>query len=122
MSLKKNDVLLILGLLLCAVSLWLFLRPGGTGAYVAVSQDGIERFRLPLHQDQTMEISDAGLGYNTLVIEDGKAYIRDADCGDHTCIHTGKISREGERIICLPHKLIIEIIGGDASGMDASTH
>ena len=42
----------------------------------------------------------------------------DANCGDHTCIRTGAVSRAGESIICLPHRLEIRVIGGEDSGVD----
>lgn len=122
MKLRKNDIILIFGFLLVAGALWFFLRPGETGAYVVVTQNGEFLARYSLYEDRTEEIHDPEHGYNTLIIENGKAYISDADCGDHTCIHTGKIHRDGERIICLPHKLVIEVIGGDTSAPDASTH
>ena len=119
---KKNDILLILGLLLAAGLMWFFLRPGEPGAVVIVSQENGEVSRYSLSEDQTIELTGSMQGYNILVIEDGKAFISDANCGDHTCIHTGKISHEGEQIICLPHKLVIEVSGGGSSGLDASTH
>ncbi len=122
MAQRKNDILLILGLLLAAGVLWFFLRPGGTGAYVVITQHGSEISRYALHENRTVEITDPDHGFNTLIIENGEAYVSSADCGDLTCVHTGKVSREGERIICLPHELVIEIIGGEASDMDASTH
>ena len=47
---------------------------------------------------------------NIVVIEDGHVYMKYADCPDGLCIKQGKISREGESIICLPHKLVIRIV------------
>ena len=122
MKLRKNDIILILGFLLVAGALWFFLRPGETGAYVVVTQNGEFLARYSLYEERTEEIIDSELGYNILVIKNGEASISDANCGDHTCIHTGKIDRDGERIICLPHKLVIEVTGGDTSAPDASTH
>lgn len=122
MKLRKGDIVLILGLLLAAGILWFFLRPGDTGTYVNVTLTSGKTSRFPLHEDRTIELTGVDQDYNILVIENGEAYISDANCGDHTCIHTGKISHEGEQIICLPHKLVIEISGGETSGLDASTH
>lgn len=122
MAQRKNDILLILILLLAAGALWFFLRPGSAGAYAVVTQSGEELARYSLLEDRTVEIPHEDQGFNTLVIENGEAYVSSADCGDLTCVRTGKISREGERIICLPHELVIEIIGGETSGTDASTH
>lgn len=121
MKLKRNDILLILGLLLAAGLMWFFFRPGETGATAVVTQNGNEIRRIDLSADQEITIS-AENGYNTLLIKNGEISVSDADCGDHTCIRTGRISREGEQIVCLPHKLVIEIIGGEAPELDASTH
>lgn len=122
MTLRKNDILLAVGLLLAAALMWLVFRPGGEGAYVVVTQNSDIVCRLPLSEDSTTELTDSRGGFNILVIENGEAFISDADCGDHTCIRTGRISREGERIVCLPHKLVIEIEGGEAFEADISTH
>ena len=121
MKLKRNDILLILGLLLAAGLMWFFFRPGEAGAAAVIMQNGKEIRRIDLTTDQELTIA-AENGYNTLLVENGTISVSDADCGDHTCIHTGRISREGEQIVCLPHKLVIEIAGGEASELDASTH
>ncbi|CAB1243186.1 NusG domain II-containing protein [Clostridium sp. MT-14] len=49
--------------------------------------------------------------FNLVEVENGKIRIEDADCPDKICIKTGWISKPGESIICLPHKLIINIEG-----------
>lgn len=53
----------------------------------------------------------AGGGYNLLIVEkNGVAYMKEADCSFNAdCVHSGKITRSGDVIICLPHKL--EVIG-----------
>jgi len=121
MKIKRNDILLILGLLLAAGLMWLFFRPGEAGAAAVVTQDGKEIRRIDLSIDQEITVAVEN-GYNTLLIENGEIFVSDADCGDHTCIHTGRISHEGEQIVCLPHKLVIEVVGGEAPELDASTH
>ena len=37
----------------------------------------------------------------------------DADCPDHICEMMGELSGDGLPIICMPHRLIIEIEGGE---------
>ncbi len=49
-------------------------------------------------------------GYNILHIEDGQIWIHDASCPDKICISQGKISRDGEIIVCLPNKMLIKIV------------
>ena len=114
----RYDLLLILGLLLAAAVMYLALRPGGQGAWAVVTVDGREVGRYPLSEDVTVTIGEAD--YNVLQITDGQATVIEANCGDHTCVRTGAVSREGETIVCLPHRLIVEIRGGDGSDFDAT--
>jgi hypothetical protein len=55
---------------------------------------------------------------NTLVIEGGRARIEAADCPDKLCVKQRAISKAGESIICLPHKLVIRI--SRESGVDGT--
>lgn len=116
----KRDALLIFALLLCAAAMWFAMRPDKPGAYAVVTVQGKEYARYSLAEDRSVTIGEDA--YNVLTIADGKAFISDANCGDHTCIHTGSISLQGEQIICLPHEVIVEITGGTDSELDASTH
>ena len=46
---------------------------------------------------------------NTVVIENGYAYMKSADCPDKTCVHTGKIKDNSRDIICLPNKVRVTV-------------
>ena len=116
---RKQDWILIAALLLAAGALWLAVRPGGTGGWVVITQNGEETARYSLAEDRTVTLGTDE--YNVLVIQDGKAAVTQANCGDHTCIRMGEIGREGESVVCLPHRLVIEIVGGISSGVDAFT-
>lgn len=117
---KQGDIVLIVGCLLAALvccGLWLLLRQKG-GA-VIVEQNGRETARYALSEDRTVRIEGQG-GYNVLVIENGEAWLSEADCPNLLCVKTGKIRYAGQSIVCLPHKLAVRIAGG-ASGLDAVT-
>ena len=113
---RTLDIILIAGVLLAAALLWLWLRPVEAGGSVLVIQDGQEIARYALHEDRTVTIGEAD--YNVLEIQNGQAAVTGANCGDHTCVRTGAVSRAGESIICLPHRLEIRIIGGADSSVD----
>jgi hypothetical protein len=53
---------------------------------------------------------ESDTGYNILHIEDGQIWIHDASCPDKICISQGKISYDGEIIVCLPNKMLIKIV------------
>lgn len=87
-----------------------------------VSRDGVVEERLPLSEDTRLLLKDASGNENLLVIEGGSVRLEDADCPDRLCVRQGAISRSGESIICLPHKLVITIEGRaetDSSAPDA---
>lgn len=46
---------------------------------------------------------------NLLVISDGYAYIREADCPDKICVNTKPICHIGEAVCCLPNGIIVSI-------------
>ena len=50
---------------------------------------------------------------NVLVIKDGQAYVESATCPDGICAGHKPISREGESIVCLPHKVVITVYTTD---------
>lgn len=56
--------------------------------------------------------------YNAIMYRDGKVSMIAANCPDKVCVHHIAVSSAGESIICLPHRLVIEIIGGDGQELD----
>lgn len=52
-----------------------------------------------------------GNGYNLLAVSGERVWMEAADCRDQICVHHIPITGGGESIICLPHKLAVEIIG-----------
>ena len=52
---------------------------------------------------------DTSYGTNTVVVEGGEIRVSEADCPDKICVNMGGVSRSGETITCLPHKLVIEV-------------
>lgn len=120
MSRVRNDLILVLGLALAAGICALALRPGGDGTWVVVMESGVETARYSLSEDRTVRLETDG-GYNLLAISGGRVAVTEADCGDRTCVNTGWIGRQGESIICLPHRLVVHIEGGAAPALDAVT-
>ena len=50
-------------------------------------------------------------GTNTVSVGGGSIWVSSADCSNQTCVHAGKISLEGQTVICAPHKLVIKVVG-----------
>lgn len=107
---KKLDFLIIAGVLIVALAVWLLL-PHGTGSSVRVTVNGQVCTELPLDKDTEYLIESDGNGENLLVISGGEASVVTSNCPNGVCVDTGAISEEGEIIVCLPHKVVIEIVG-----------
>ena len=98
--------------ILAGVILLLFLYQhfaGSKGSYILVTQNGEKIGEYSLLENQTFVVTDENHSYNTIVIENGQVWIDQADCPDKLCVKQGKISKNGQSIICLPHKLTIGI-------------
>lgn len=110
---KKRDIILALVLILLGIVCYGVIRMGQKkGSQVIIYEDQKEIGRYDLNTDTTKEIQTAK-GINILEIKNGMAYVTDADCPDQVCIRMEKISKTGENIVCLPHKLVIQVEGDD---------
>ena len=106
---KKHlwDTILIGGCLALAAVLFLVFsvgREAGTGV-----------IRYSLYQNGTYPLNG---GTNILVIENGEAWLKSANCPDALCVKQGKVHSDGQVITCLPNRLTVTVYGGEDDGVD----
>ncbi len=110
----RNDLIFI-AVLLAVVALagLAFLLLRGEGDTVTVTVDGQLYGTYPLSEDRTVDIrtGEGGGQLNRLVIRGGTASVETATCPDGICAAHKPISRDGESIVCLPHKVVITARG-----------
>lgn len=112
---KKWDVIII-AFLICLsfipeLIFGLILDKNYNGTYAEITLNGklLKKILLSEHRgDEKIDIKTS-YGYNTLEIKDQYIKVIDADCRDKICEKSGFISEPGQIIVCLPHKLMIEI-------------
>ena len=63
-----------------------------------------------MDENQEIEVN-IGDFHNKICICDGEAYMEEADCPDGYCMNQGKIKGRRQTIVCLPHKLVVEVTG-----------
>lgn len=113
----RTSALMVVGLLIAALAAWGCMQL----AFADSANDTAERFavvtdgdgnthRISLNESGAYPITTS-LGTNVISIENGEAHMEDADCPGHDCIDQGAIGSKGEIIVCLPHKLIVNIEG-----------
>ena len=119
---NKKDICLILVFLLIAGFIYLFTRNGEVGNQVRITLDGKEYGTYSLAENQEVLVQTE-YGCNIVQIQDGMVFMKDADCPDKYCIHQGKTNRSNKSIVCLPHKLMVEVVEASkdkpADGIDA---
>ena len=108
---KKNDALLILIGLFIAAAAWFWLNgemepADGT---VVIYKDGNVHTTLPLSSDEIITVEDIEGGINVVSIKDGKAEMIEANCPDKLCIHTRPAQKNGQSIVCLPNRVVVEV-------------
>ena len=107
----KKDLIFVGVILLFAGILLMWQKvTSSNGNRVLVSQDGevIASYDLDYDHEELLTFES---GCNYLKITAGKASIIQADCPDQICVHQPSICHVGETIICLPHKLVVEVTG-----------
>lgn len=119
--LKKKDIILIVTVLLLAggMALFMYIGQGRIGETVRIMIDGSEYGAYPLTEDRIIEVENA-FGYNRIVLENGSVFMVEADCPDQYCVEHRAITKTNETIVCLPHKLVIEVLTpADEDGIDS---
>jgi len=85
-----------------------------SGRKLIVELDGrtVESINLDQNEiSRELRIETGGGGYNILNITSEGVSIVEANCPDQVCVRSSKITKPGQTIICLPHKLIVKLVG-----------
>lgn len=109
---KKKDLILICSVLVLAAAFWLIPRAVGIfgnseAQKLRITVSGKEYGVYSLDEDQVIKIGDT----NVCEIKDKKVTMISAECPDQLCIHQGPICLQGETIVCLPNKVVLEVTG-----------
>lgn len=117
----KADLILLIAILALSVLGFVLLRQtAADNAYIEISIAGEVVETHSLNQDGEYEIK-SDYGYNIIRAENGQVRMLEADCPNGDCKSFGAINKEGQIILCLPHKLSVRIVGG-GEGLDAVSY
>lgn len=121
---KKMDIVIIVLLLIISFTPHLIFfktsQKGSKNNYAIIKVDGKIHKKIDLSKVKKSEKVNLNLpnGKNTLLIKNNSIAMDSANCNDALCVKQGNISKVGQTIICLPHKLIIEIKGDELDSKD----
>jgi len=111
---KKWDYIIFVFIAILSIACFAYVQwtTSENGGYVVIEVNGEVVKKLNLNVDTTYKV-ESGDDYNIIEIKDGKARVSESNCKDKICVNTPAISKVGQSIICLPHKLIVRIEGND---------
>ena len=121
MNKATKAILALLGLAVVASGAWIFLgKSGAENPRVVIEVDG------EIFADYDMDevkgiipVSTENGGENRVWVQEDLVFMDSANCPDQTCVKQGVINDGTVPIVCLPHKVIVRIEGGE-SGLDAA--
>ena len=117
---KKADIILLIVILAVGIPMSVLSLTSGTGGdKVKISTDGQIYGIYPLNEDCEIDVTEDG-HTNHITIKDGQVSMSYSTCRNQVCVNTGAISHTKDAIVCLPNRVVVEIIssekgkGGDA--------
>lgn len=117
---KKNDMILfgvLLGLGLLLILILNIMKYEGSKVLITI--DGKEYKTMTLEENATLTIELENGGWNIFQIKDGYVDMLDASCPDKLCVKHRDIHYNNETIVCLPNKVVLQVIDGEESELDA---
>ena len=112
-----------LAVVVAASAAALLLAPKEKGAVARVTQNGEVLYEIQFNEvpgPQTYHVNGEDGAYNTVLVQQGHVRMMEASCPDQVCVNQGWISDSTLPIVCLPNKVIIEIVGEEGQ-LDAVT-
>ena len=105
----RTDILIFVSIIVLSVAalvLFGFILED-KGDTVVITVNGEEYATLPLDENAMLEV-ETERGYNLIVVEDGRVYVREADCSDKICVKSGEAT-ELKTVVCLPHRVTVGV-------------
>ena len=91
----------------------------GDSLRVYITSDGQPLLDLPFSEPHSVQILQDDGAENTVAITGNAVYMDHADCENQDCVQMGEVTRDnlelrvmGGFIICLPHKISVEVRNG----------
>lgn len=118
---KRKDVSILLAILALALLCYVFFGRTATETamgtpMVRISAAGHETRLIALDHEETLTLDGENGARNVVRISPGGFSMAESNCRHQDCLHQGNVTTEnagsrplGGRIICLPHRLVLEL-------------
>lgn len=119
LMIKRADIVLaIILIILGGMISYISAFNSNQGDTVLITVDGKEFGKYSLGEDKTITVKQKD-HINKVIIKDGTVAMNFSDCPNQVCVHAGKISRTSQSVVCLPNRVMVQIIGKGEPEYDA---
>ena len=118
--LKPGDFIIVLILLCISLAFMLIPKEKGSTIYIKVNEKLTAVYSLNQPKEKHITVNGA-VGEMHICIANGKAWVTDSACKNKLCVRMGKISKNGEVIVCLPNRVVISVKSIKNKKIDAVT-
>lgn len=113
--------LIFFSLLGIGAGMYLYADAGQQQAVISI--DGKVFKTVALRAGYREEIRIGGPDHYNIVEIDGEAIrIREADCPDQICVKTGWVRTAPQQIVCLPWRVVIQVVSTGKTDIDDIAH
>ena len=115
-SLKKGDFLIFFLIAATVISAAIGFYKAPLSAHtVTIYVDSREYATYAISENTEKIVTlQTDFGYNQIKLQSNTVQITESDCHGHDCVQMGTVSQAGDMLICLPHKLMVVLEGGDS--------
>lgn len=115
-QLKIGDKIMIGVIVLLALGIFIYFLvagPSGEGNQVVVEVNGtvVKTFSLPQKTLVEYKVEIDEDDYNLVQVEGNRVRVVEATCPEQVDVRAGWISKPGQTLVCLPHKMVVSIAG-----------
>jgi hypothetical protein len=119
--LKTGDYILISCVIVFIISSFVFIHIVDSSEKVAIIiVNNIEMYRISPFEDRNI-IVNGTIDKSHIQVKNAQISIIEAPCRHKICIKMGKISKAGETLICVPNRIVIQILGNNSNSLDGIT-
>ena len=115
-QMKKKEIILlaiVVVILAGALIVMNIIGAQSTSKKLVITIDGETYRTIELTEQTNMQFTiETPDGYNDVVITNGVVDVVSSDCHNQICVNTKPAKDVFDKIVCLPHKLILEIVDG----------
>lgn len=107
---KRDCIAIGAAVFLSVIGFIFFAVNQKNGDFVKITVGGKVYGTYSLNENKEIKIKTDS-GFNTIKIDGGEVFVKDADCRDKYCVNQGRI--KSGSLICLPHKVVAEVVSDE---------